>query len=119
MVHPAHAIGPPLAAPIIQKPDGSYLMGSDLIIDWLEKEYPDRPSCYAPEMPTPIDLRSDEYRQTADLQTADFKVFAQKVDTFYGTAFCLCELTLVKCRAGECDGERERRRAKWTGSNRH
>ena len=33
--------------PFIQKPDGSYLMDSFAIFEWLEETYPDRQSTYA------------------------------------------------------------------------
>ncbi|BGP29982.1 hypothetical protein JCM10296v2_001734 [Rhodotorula toruloides] len=58
-------------APIIQREDGSYLMDSDKIAAYLDKEYPDRPNLFIPEAIAPVDLDSDEYSK-AKQAAADY-----------------------------------------------
>lgn len=58
--------------PFIQKPDGSYLIESNKIVEWLDTEYPDRPNTYLPEASLPVDVNSLEYvtavKEVNDLQ---------------------------------------------------
>lgn len=56
-------LGQSFLVPFIAKPDGTYLMESSAIIDWLEDTFPDQPSVYLPEAATPIDLDSPAYKQ--------------------------------------------------------
>ncbi|BGP05957.1 hypothetical protein JCM10049v2_001776 [Rhodotorula toruloides] len=58
-------------APIIQLEDGSYLMDSDKIAAYLDKEYPDRPNLFLPDVSKPVDLDSAEYSK-AKQAAADY-----------------------------------------------
>ncbi|PRQ73699.1 hypothetical protein AAT19DRAFT_15266 [Rhodotorula toruloides] len=58
-------------APFVQREDGSYLMDSDEIAAYLDKEYPDRPNLFLPDAASPVDLDSAEY-STARQAAADF-----------------------------------------------
>ncbi|BGP29966.1 hypothetical protein JCM10296v2_001718 [Rhodotorula toruloides] len=58
-------------APFIQREDGSYLMDSDEIAAYLDKEYPERPNLFLPDAGSPVDLDSAEY-STAKQAAADF-----------------------------------------------
>ncbi|GAA6034894.1 hypothetical protein JCM8097_009355 [Rhodosporidiobolus ruineniae] len=42
--------------PFIRLPSGEYMMDSWRIAEWLDKEYPDKPSLFLPDAPTPVDL---------------------------------------------------------------
>ncbi|KAJ8295794.1 Beta-etherase [Rhodotorula toruloides] len=46
--------------PCIELPDGSFIYDSWNIAEWLEKEYPDKPSLFLPDSPTPLKAGAPE-----------------------------------------------------------
>lgn len=75
--------------PFIRKPDGTLLMESEDIIDWLEEVYPDRPSAYLPEAKLPVDRDSAEYKEAkSGKKTEELKELILKARP---AVFALCE----------------------------
>ncbi|ORY61939.1 hypothetical protein BCR35DRAFT_309037 [Leucosporidium creatinivorum] len=58
-------------APLLELEDGTVIMDSLKIIEWLDRTYPDRPSLYLPETAPPIDVDSAAYRSAV----ADFEAW--------------------------------------------
>ncbi|GJN87242.1 hypothetical protein Rhopal_000187-T1 [Rhodotorula paludigena] len=48
------------AVPLLEFPDGTFLSDSWAIAEWLDKTYPDQPSLFLPDAPTPVQLDSPE-----------------------------------------------------------
>ncbi|BGP45942.1 hypothetical protein JCM10450v2_001777 [Rhodotorula kratochvilovae] len=63
-------------APFIERDDGSLLMDSNAIAEWLDEAYPDRPNLFLPEAPLPVDVKSKEYAAAKERYHADDKAFA-------------------------------------------
>ncbi|GAA5909436.1 hypothetical protein JCM5296_000570 [Sporobolomyces johnsonii] len=47
--------------PTLELPDGTFLSDSWKIAEWLEANYPDAPSLFLPDMPTPVDPASPAF----------------------------------------------------------
>ncbi|GJN88641.1 hypothetical protein Rhopal_001607-T1 [Rhodotorula paludigena] len=60
-------------APFIEREDGSYLMDSIRIAEWLDETYPDRQNVFLPEAPLPVDVNSSEYKQALEYYKGDFQ----------------------------------------------
>ncbi|GAA5911648.1 uncharacterized protein JCM6883_002436 [Sporobolomyces salmoneus] len=53
-------------APILERPDGTYLMDSTQIALWLDETYPSKPNLFLPAAATPVDLESSEYKEAVE-----------------------------------------------------
>lgn len=62
-----------VTAPIIEKPDGTFLMDSTEIARWLDRTYPSEPNLFLPGATTPIDLDSSDYEHAVNTFEAVFK----------------------------------------------
>ncbi|GAA5951731.1 hypothetical protein JCM3765_003098 [Sporobolomyces pararoseus] len=62
-----------VTAPIIRKPDGSFLMDSTEIALWLDANYPSQPNLFLPAASEPVDLDSKNYKETVEKFESVFK----------------------------------------------
>ncbi|GAA5999987.1 hypothetical protein JCM5350_006653 [Sporobolomyces pararoseus] len=62
-----------VTAPIIQKPDGTFLMDSTQIALWLDATYPSQPNLFLPAASERVDLESKEYKEAVDNFESVFK----------------------------------------------
>lgn len=52
--------------PFIEKENGTFLIDSYKIMQWLDEEYPSKPCIYLPEATHPVDVHSPEYLAVMD-----------------------------------------------------
>ncbi|GAA6000425.1 hypothetical protein JCM10207_008006 [Rhodosporidiobolus poonsookiae] len=76
----------PIVCPLIQTPSGEYISDSWAIAEWLEENYPDAPSVFLPDSPTPVNSQSPELvvaKNYARMFTAGFGDSDPQWSTFF------------------------------------
>ncbi|KAI5479626.1 thioredoxin fold domain containing protein [Pseudohyphozyma bogoriensis] len=72
-----------IRVPFIRKPDGTYLIDSLKIIEWVDESYPDRPNTYLPEAPLPVDTTSPAYKEVVSKALLFYKTIPTWAPIFY------------------------------------
>ncbi|KAL8278753.1 hypothetical protein RQP46_008822 [Phenoliferia psychrophenolica] len=99
------------SVPVLEFEDGSMITDSLEIAHYLEKTYPDKPSVFLPEAPTPVDLTSEEYTTAvaaACKLSAEFGMPAGAFPPFFGLLAPGIHSRLAKTPAEgctECDAD--------------
>ena len=85
------------AVPFIQKPDGTFLMDSWEIMQWLDAAYPDQPAIYLPAAPTPVDRASEAYQHAVARTDPGWTRVNEIAVPVYSKVFALCESCSASC----------------------
>ncbi|BGP14358.1 hypothetical protein JCM10213_004485 [Rhodosporidiobolus nylandii] len=80
--------------PILKLPDGTFISDSWRIAEWLEETYPDKPSLFLPDLPTPYNPSAPELANAKNLARLLSEGFGSS-DAMWTTFFELAAPSLV------------------------